>query len=99
MPPDESQDLNRFNAHGMLKAKSNPWRNYMNDLTALITILGVFIANAAIVIPLFLWSRAEARADALQTEAKLESTRELVKTIQNEIKNFHNRLCEIEAKK
>lgn len=67
-------------------------------LTALLTILGVFIANAAMIIPLFLWVRAESRADSRHTDAKLESTRELVKAIYEESKSFHERLLTIEKK-
>jgi hypothetical protein len=68
----------------------------MTDLSAIITILGVFIANAAMIIPLFLWNRSEARADARHTDSKLESTRELVKAIHDEVKDFHERLIKIE---
>jgi hypothetical protein len=71
----------------------------MPELTALITILGVFIANAAMIIPLFLWNRAEARADSRHTEAKLDSTRELVRAIHDEVKDFHDRLLKIEKSK
>ena len=70
-----------------------------SEWTAAITILGVFIANAAMVIPLFLWVRAEARADSRHTDAKLESTRELVRAIYTESKDFHNRICKIEAER
>lgn len=69
------------------------------ELTAVITILGVFIANAAMIIPLFLWVRAEARADVRHTDAKLESTRDLVRAIHAEMKDFHERLIGIEKKK
>jgi hypothetical protein len=61
-----------------------------------ITILGMFIANAALIIPLFLWNRAESRADIRHMDSKLESTRELVRAIYDETKDFHNRLCAIE---
>lgn len=70
----------------------------MNDLTAIITILGVFIANASLVIPLFLWNRSESRADMRHVDAKLESTRELVRAIYDESKDFHNRLIAIEER-
>ena len=69
------------------------------ELMAIITILGVFIANAAMVIPLFLWVRAEGRADARLNCAKLESTRELVRAIHDEVKDFHARLINIGQKK
>lgn len=71
----------------------------MGDITAIITILGVFIANAAMIIPLFLWTRAESRADVRHTDAKLESTRELVRAIHAEMKDFHERLVSIEKVK
>lgn len=69
------------------------------ELAALVTILGVFIANAAMIIPLFLWTRAEARADSRHTEAKLESTRELVRAIHAEVRDFHEKLVAIEKRK
>lgn len=65
---------------------------------SIITVLGVFIANAALVIPLFLWNRAESRQDMRHVDAKLESTRELVRAIHDESKSFHQRLCSIEEK-
>jgi len=73
--------------------------NWAELIVPVITVLGVFIANAAMIIPLFLWVRAEARADTRHNDAKLESTRELVRAIHDEIKDFHKRLIEIELKK
>jgi len=67
----------------------------INELTAIITILGVFIANAALIIPLFLWVRSESRADIRHMDAKMESTRELVRAIHDEMIDFHARLTEI----
>lgn len=82
----------------------------MDWMIAGITILGVFIANAAMIIPLFLWNRTETRADIRHMDAKLDSNRELIRevhneskhmitAIQNEIKDFHYRLLEIERNK
>lgn len=68
------------------------------EITALITIFGVFIANAAMVLPLFLWVRAESRADERHTDAKLEATRDLVRAIHGEVRNFNERLLEIQKK-
>jgi hypothetical protein len=48
---------------------------------------------------LFTWNRSESRADIRHMDAKLESTRELVRAIHDESKDFHNRLCAIEASK
>jgi hypothetical protein len=48
---------------------------------------------------LFTWNRTESRADTRHMDAKLESTRELVRAIHDEVKDFHNRLCDIEKGK
>lgn len=45
---------------------------------------------------LFLWNRAEARADIRHNDAKLESTRELVRAIHDEVKDFHGRMYDLE---
>jgi len=60
--------------------------------------LALFVANGALIIPLFLWNRAESRADIRHMDSKLESTRELVRAIHDEMKDFHNRLCIIEER-
>ncbi len=62
-------------------------------------ILALILGNGALIIPLFLWNRAESRADIRHMDTKLESTRELVRAIYDESKDFHNRLCAIEERK
>lgn len=57
-----------------------------------ITVIGVTIG-------FFMWNRSESRADIRHMDTKLESTRELVRAIHDESKDFHNRLCEIEKNK
>ncbi len=58
---------------------------------------------------LFTWNRSESRADNRHMDAKLESTRELVRAIHDETKSFqlammteskdfHARLCTIEER-
>lgn len=47
---------------------------------------------------LFIWNRTESRADIRHMDTKLESTRELVRAIHDEMKSFHTRLCEIEER-
>ena len=49
-------------------------------------ILALIIGNWALIIPLFLWNRAESRADIRHMDIKLESTRELVRAIYDEMK-------------
>lgn len=63
------------------------------------TILTLILGNAAIFMPLFLWIRAESRADIRHMDSKLEATRELVRAIHDEIKDFHNRLTTIEKER
>lgn len=61
-----------------------------------VPILALIFANFALIIPLFLWNRSESRTDVRHMDAKLEATRELVRAIYDESKDFHNRLCSIE---
>ena len=63
------------------------------------TVLTLILGNAAVIVPLFLWVRSESRADTRHSDAKLESTRELVRAIHDEVIDFHQRLCEIEGKR
>jgi len=62
------------------------------------TVIAMFFGNAAIVVPLLVWNRSESRADMRHMDAKLESTRELVRAIHDESKDFHARLCVIEER-
>jgi hypothetical protein len=59
-------------------------------------VLGMVLGNSAFIIPLFLWSRAESRADIRHMDIKLDANRDLIRAIQDEMKDFHFRLCEIE---
>lgn len=62
------------------------------------TVLGVVIGNAAWVTPLFLWIRAESRADIRHMDNKLDAIREMTYAIHLEMKDFHSRLCQIEER-
>ena len=62
-------------------------------------ILMLILGNGALIIPLFLWNRSESRADIRHMDAKLDATRELVRAIYDESKDFHARLCAIEERK
>ena len=61
-------------------------------------IVGIILGNAAFIVPLFLWNRAESRADIRHMDNRLEATRELVHAIHLEMKDFHGRLCIIEER-
>lgn len=53
-----------------------------------IQIISLFLANAALIF----WFRAESRADWRHMDAKIDA-------IQDEMKDFHGRLCAIEEKR
>ncbi|MDD4893604.1 MAG: hypothetical protein PHH73_06345 [Candidatus Rickettsiella isopodorum] len=62
-------------------------------------VLGIILGNAAFVIPLFIWNRSESRADIRHLDTRLEANRELVHAIHLEMKDFHNRLYNLEEKR
>lgn len=66
-------------------------------------VLGIVLGNLAFMIPLFLWNRAESRADIRHMDNRLESNRLennlLIKEIREDIKDFHGRLCSIEERR
>lgn len=68
----------------------------MQDFTPVLTVLGMFIANATMIIPLFLWNRSESRADIRRSEELIKAIQKDVKEVQDEMKDFHQRLLKIE---
>lgn len=57
-----------------------------------------FVIFCVGVFGLFIWNRTESRADARQTDTKLEAIRALMYEIIQESKDFHGRLCAIEER-
>ncbi len=57
-----------------------------------------FVIFCVGVFGLFFWNRSESRNDYRHMDSKLESTRELVRAIHDEMKDFHARLCTIEER-
>ena len=59
-----------------------------------------FIIFAGGVFGCFFWNRSESRADIRHMDSKLElyrqETNSMIRAIQDEMKDFHNRLCKIE---
>ncbi len=55
----------------------------------IIALLSLFLANAGLII----WFRAESRSDWRHMDNKLDAS---IKAIQEEMKDFHGRLCKIE---
>ncbi len=64
-----------------------------------VQILSLFLANAALIV----WFRAESRSDWRHMDNKLEASKSetqlLIKAIHAEMKDFHDRLLEIEITK
>lgn len=58
----------------------------------MLKIMGMILGNAVVIIPLFLWNRAESRADHRMALSILDA-------INKEMKDFHGRLCTIEERK
>lgn len=59
------------------------------------TIATLILGNGAIILPLFLWNRSESRADIRHMDNKLDIS---IRTIQEESRDFHGRLCAIEER-
>jgi hypothetical protein len=75
----------------------------MDNLPLIIAIVGSAIGIIALtigsMITLFLWNRSEANADRRDIVNLIVSIKEDVQAIQLEMKDFHGRLCEIEARR
>ena len=77
------------------------------DWTQVLAIVGSNIALMAVsigsTISLFLWARSEAREDQQELRETLAADRrdmlQIIREIQSEMKDFHNRLCIIEEKR
>jgi hypothetical protein len=63
------------------------------DIIAIITVIGIALANIGTAIAMFMWSTSQA---ALATQSHREETNLILKSIQDEIKDFHVRLIKIE---
>lgn len=65
------------------------------DWTQVLTIFGGNLA-------MFLWATRQARSDYLHLDKKMEDHRkevnQIIKAIQQEMKDFHDRLCAIEER-
>jgi len=58
-------------------------------------VLSLFLANAGLII----WFRTESRNDWRHMDQKVDAIKDLIVSVQLEIKDFHNRLCAIEEKR
>lgn len=60
-------------------------------------VLGIILGNAAWVMPMFFWLRSEANSDRRDMVNLIILIKDDIQAIQLEMKDFHNRLCAIEA--
>lgn len=56
-------------------------------------VFAILAGNTALIIPLFLWNRAESRSDHRNLETMVNAQ---IEAIRQDIKDFHGRLCAIE---
>lgn len=63
------------------------------------TILTLLLGNAAVIVPLFLWVRSEANADRKEAATDRRDILQLIRAVEQEIKDFHGLLCAIEEKR
>lgn len=68
-----------------------------------IQVLVITFGNLAWMLPLFFWTRSEARADARHFDQETKEIRrdliDCMRAIQEEMKDFHGRLCSIEERR
>jgi len=65
-------------------------------------ILGIVIGNWVVIFPLWSWEKSESNADRREAAAQRDDDRReilgIIKSIQEEMKDFHERLCSIEER-
>lgn len=70
------------------------------DWTQVLAIVGsnlaLMVVSMGSTITLFLWARSEARSDYEHLDKKIDVMKDLIATIQLEMKDFHNKICNIE---
>ncbi len=71
----------------------------MENLGLIIALLGSAFTIVAAMIAMMLWVRSEANSDRRDIVNLIVAIKEDVHAIQLEIRDFHGRLCEIEARR
>ena len=71
----------------------------MENLGLIIALMGSAFTIVAAMIAMMLWVRSEANSDRRDIVNLIVAIKEDVHAIQLEMKDFHGRLCEIEAKR
>lgn len=65
-------------------------------VTLLLSIGAMFLTMFGTMLALFLWNRSESNADRREAAADRRDILQLIRGIQDEMKDFHARLCVIE---
>jgi len=71
----------------------------MENLGLIVALLGSAFTIVAAMIAMMLWVRSEANVDRRDIVNLIVAIKEDVHAIQLEVKNFHGRLCDIEARR
>ena len=71
----------------------------MENLGLIIALLGSAFTVVAAMIAMMLWVRSEANSDRRDIVNLIIAIKEDVHAIQLEMKDFHGRLCDIEARR
>ncbi len=71
----------------------------MENLGLIIALLGSAFTIVAAMIAMMLWVRSEANSDRRDIVNLIIAIKEDVHAIQLEMKDFHGRLCDIEARR
>jgi hypothetical protein len=66
------------------------------DITTVITIASIVLANIGTTILLFCWATNHASEDRRASDARVEA---ILTSIRDEMKDFHGRLCAIEERR
>jgi len=64
----------------------------------LLEFLAIIAGNVAVILPLFLWLRAEGNADRREVHQMFSEMRSEFNEMRNEFKDFHGRMCVLEER-
>lgn len=66
------------------------------DLGIIIAVVGVGIAMVGVVISMMFWVRGEANSLRIEAKSDRKDMLNMIRAIENEVKDFHYKLLEIE---
>lgn len=69
------------------------------DIGVIVAVVGTGIALIGVVISMMFWVRSESNALRMEAKEDRRDLLQLIKAIELEIRDFHNRLCSIEERR